>query len=249
MNLPYPLVLDRDQSLSRLFSVDALPVNVLIDSSGWIRMVHLGFRPGDRDMIESRVRQACRKIRETVVTLQPVEGTTAFAPPAAGSSLLATGTEAPDFSALSSVGELRDFSELRGGSPAMIFFWSLFCQPCREEFPRLAELASRYSSRGLRTFAVNVDSGKLKAAAGKFIGKGGGGIVPLFDLLQDGSAGEVARSLGVRSTPSLFLFDANGVVRFAATGGVPPEELTARIEEVLRPSAASIPKERAGEHQ
>ncbi len=239
MRLPFPLVLDRDQSLSRLFGVDALPVNILIDSSGWIRMVHLGFRPDDREMIESRVRKACRKIHETVVTLQPVEGQTAFAPPAADSGLLGPGAEVPDFSVLSRGDELLRFSELQRGSPAMVFFWSLFCQPCREEFPSLAELSARYGPRGLQTFAVNVDSGTLKPAALKFFRKAGGGIMPLFDLLPDGRAGEVSRSLGVRSTPSLFLLSAEGTVLLSASGGVAPGELAGRIDSILPASGAT----------
>ena len=95
--LPYPLVHDRDQSLSRLFSVEALPVLVLIDSSGWIRMVHLGYKPADEREIERRVSQACARIKETVVTLQPVGGTTAFSPPERGRALAAAGTRVDAF--------------------------------------------------------------------------------------------------------------------------------------------------------
>ena len=94
---PYPLIHDRDQSLSKLFSVEALPVLVLIDSSGWIRMVHLGYKPDDEREIERRVSQACGRIKETVVTLQPVGGTTAFSPPEKGWALVPAGTKVDGF--------------------------------------------------------------------------------------------------------------------------------------------------------
>lgn len=229
LSLPFPLVLDRDQSLSRLFQVEALPVTVLIDSSGWIRMVHLGYSPEDRDMIERRARKAVGSIRETVVTLQPVEGKTDFAPPGEGVAILAAGARAPSFAATGIAGKPFSFTPERGGKPAVLFFWSLFCQPCREEFPLLVSLAGKLSSEALDFYAVNVDTGKLRPAAEKFLRKNGAGLVSIFDLLPDESTGEASLSFGVKATPSLFLVDGDGLVVFSSAGEIPPAELEERI--------------------
>jgi len=233
IDLPFPLVLDRDQSLSKLFQVEALPLTVLIDSSGWIRMVHLGYRPKDRKMIESRVRKACSKIEETVVTLQPVEGRTAYAPPGKGRPLLEPGSPAPEFEASDGHGKVSSFSSLRQGRPAVIFFWSLFCQPCREEFPRLAGLSERFPGEELAVFAVNIDTEKLRPAAARFTGKKGAGLVSLFDVSPPQSASAIAEIFGVHFTPSLVVVADDGTVRFSAAGEVRSEDLDREVSELF----------------
>jgi peroxiredoxin len=237
IDLPFPLVLDRDQSLSKLFKVEALPVTVLIDSSGWIRMVHLGYGPSDEKMIEKRVRKACDRIKETIVTLQPVEGRTAFAPPdAGGESLLEAGASAPDFHAADREGRETSFSELRGDSPAVVFFWSLFCQPCREEFPVLVDLARTYAPRGLKTFAVNLDTEKLFPAAAAFARKNGGNLTALFEDAAAGGESGGAASFGVRYTPSTFLLAGDGTISYSSSGEFPNEDLKREIDLLLSSS-------------
>lgn len=233
LTLPYPLVHDRDQSLSRLFSVEALPVLVLIDSEGWIRMVHLGYRPDDEDEIEKRVRRACDRIEETVVTLQPVEGTTSFSPPERGRSLAAPGTPVGDFVALDGEGRDAPFASWSGGSPSLVFFWSLFCQPCREEFGRLARLAERPPVPGLKVLAVNVDSPQLRAQAARHFASLKSAITGVYDRELEGGRYEVAGLFGVTATPSTFLVGPEGTVRAAWSGAVDDETLAAGLRTFL----------------
>ncbi len=233
LSLPFPLILDRDQSLSALFQVEALPVTILIDSAGWIRMVHLGYRPKDQKMIEGRVKKACRKIRETVVTLQPVDGRTAFIPPGVGRPLLEPGSPVPDFRASTEGGKTVSFSSLRSDSPAVVFFWSLFCQPCREEFPHLLSLAKKYSSRGLWMAAVNVDTEKLRPAAARFTARMGGNTTFLFDISPEGGSAGVAETFGVHHTPSTFLLDSEGKVFASFIGEVSAEALEEKVLHLL----------------
>jgi peroxiredoxin len=237
LKLPYPLLHDRDQSLSRLFSVEALPVLVLIDSEGWIRMVHLGYRPDDEGEIERRVRRACAGIRETVVTLQPVGGTTAFSPPEAGRAIAAPGTPVGAFLALDAEGGDVSFSRWRGNSPAVVFFWSLFCQPCREEFGPLADLAAHPPVPGLRVLAVNVDSPKLRRQAARFLADRGGGVTGVFDRERGDGQQEIAGLFGVSATPSTFLVGPEGTVLASWSGEVDAGTLAASIRGHLAPAA------------
>ena len=147
---------------------------VLIDSAGWIRMVHLGYKPDDEGEIERRVRQACGRIKETVVTLQPVGGTTAFSPPEQGRALAPVGTPVGEFVALDADGRDAPFARWRGGAPSVVFFWSLFCQPCREEFGQAGEPggapagAGAQGARGECRFAqAAVAGGALSRGAGE----------------------------------------------------------------------------------
>jgi peroxiredoxin len=241
LSLPFPLILDRDQSLSALFQVEALPVTVLIDSAGWIRMVHLGYRPKDQKMIEGRVKKACRKIRKTVVTLQPVDGRTAFIPPGVGRPLLEPGSPVPDFRASTEGGKTVSFSSLRSDSPAVVFFWSLFCQPCREEFPHLISLAKKYSSQGLWMAAVNVDTEKLRPAAARFTARMGGSTTFLFDISPEGGSTGVAETFGVHHTPSTFLLDSGGKVFASFIGEVTAEALEEKILHLLSTPPEAAP--------
>ena len=43
------------------------------------------------------------------------------------------------------------------GKPLLVTFWATWCEPCREEYPLLINLAKEYSPRGLSIFGVSMD--------------------------------------------------------------------------------------------
>jgi|SRR5690349_18110467 thiol-disulfide isomerase/thioredoxin len=43
------------------------------------------------------------------------------------------------------------------GKPLLINFWATWCEPCRDEYPMLNELAKQYASQGLQVVGVNFD--------------------------------------------------------------------------------------------
>ena len=43
------------------------------------------------------------------------------------------------------------------GKPLLINFWATWCEPCRDEYPMLNELAKEYAPKGLRLVGVNSD--------------------------------------------------------------------------------------------
>jgi thiol-disulfide isomerase/thioredoxin len=43
------------------------------------------------------------------------------------------------------------------GKPLLVTFWATWCEPCREEFPMLVQLAKKYSPQGLAVFGVSMD--------------------------------------------------------------------------------------------
>lgn len=115
----------------------------------------------------------------------------------------------------------------------MIFFWSLFCQPCREEFPRLTGLSERFPGEDLAVFAVNIDTEKLRPAAARFTGKMGAGFVSLFDVSSTPSTSAIAEIFGVRFTPSLVVVAADGIVRYSAAGELQSEDLDREVSELF----------------
>src|SRR5258708_30811331 len=43
------------------------------------------------------------------------------------------------------------------GKPLLINFWATWCEPCRDEYPMLNELAKEYAPKALRVAGVNSD--------------------------------------------------------------------------------------------
>ena len=43
------------------------------------------------------------------------------------------------------------------GKPLLVTFWATWCEPCRDEYPMLNELAKEYAPRGLHVVGVNLD--------------------------------------------------------------------------------------------
>jgi thiol-disulfide isomerase/thioredoxin len=43
------------------------------------------------------------------------------------------------------------------GKPVLITFWATWCEPCRDEYPMLNELAKQYAPKGLKVVGVNLD--------------------------------------------------------------------------------------------
>jgi thiol-disulfide isomerase/thioredoxin len=43
------------------------------------------------------------------------------------------------------------------GKPLLVNFWATWCEPCRDEYPMLNELAKQYAPQGLKVVGVNMD--------------------------------------------------------------------------------------------
>lgn len=223
---PYPVLRDPRQEIVQAYNVELLPVTVIVDREGWIRLYQEGYRPGDEGAFEAKVRSLLRKGEARDVTLASRGGATAFAP--AGAQLAEPGR---------TVGGLRapDLSgrpvEVSAGRPALLFFWSLYCRPCRGEYPQVVGLAERYRPRGLASYAVNVDSAQLLARVQRFVSPH-----PSLPCLMDDPTrddGDLSEVLGVRATPTVVLLDAQGRVAHAQAGETDLRALEARIGEVL----------------
>jgi len=43
------------------------------------------------------------------------------------------------------------------GKPLLMTFWATWCEPCRDEYPMLNELAKQYAPQGLKVVGVSLD--------------------------------------------------------------------------------------------
>jgi thiol-disulfide isomerase/thioredoxin len=43
------------------------------------------------------------------------------------------------------------------GKPLLVTFWATWCEPCRDEYPMMNELAKQYAPQGLKVVGVSMD--------------------------------------------------------------------------------------------
>lgn len=117
-------------------------------------------------------------------------------------------------------------TEALRGAPAVLNFWSTWCQPCRLEHPHLVRAAELYGPRGVRFYGVLYSD--EPANAERFLKQNGAAFPVLHDPLQ-----RVAIDYGVAGVPETFVLDREGRVVQKFIGPVSFGELQAVLEPLL----------------
>jgi thiol-disulfide isomerase/thioredoxin len=76
---------------------------------------------------------------------------------AAGLALAAAQTPAPKDPALIDTQGYQKLLQQYKGKPLLVTFWATWCEPCRDEYPMLNELAKQYAPQGLKVVGVSLD--------------------------------------------------------------------------------------------
>ena len=150
-----------------------------------------------------------------------------------GVETLKPGAKAPDFTVQDLAGKEFHLASYAGKDAVLLFFWSFFCGPCREEIPMVNQMTRDYQGKGLQVVGVNLDGREMKKAIDKFVANEKIAFRIVFDELE-GDAFRVADPYGVAGTPALFLVDRHGVVAFSNVGAATGERLKAEIGKVLK---------------
>lgn len=96
---------------------------------------------------------------------------------------------------------LNDFK----GKLVYLDFWASWCVPCRNSFPFMNQMLSKYQNKGLEIIAVNLD--KDISQVRKFLAKYSANFKISYD-----STGETAEKFNVRAMPTSFLISRNGEI-------------------------------------
>lgn len=57
LGLKFPVLLDTDKQVSKLYDISAMPSTVLIDRDGRVRYLHKGYREGTAQTYEQQIRE------------------------------------------------------------------------------------------------------------------------------------------------------------------------------------------------
>jgi len=137
------------------------------------------------------------------------------------------GRVAPNFrmEVLGNRAETVELGDLRG-APAVLNFWSTWCQPCKIEHPHLIAAAQSLGPRGVRFYGVLYSD--EPANAERFLKQNGQAFPILHDPLQ-----RIAIDYGVAGVPETFVLDREGRIVRKFIGPVSSGELQAAVEPLL----------------
>lgn len=123
----------------------------------------------------------------------------------------AMGHPAPDFVLTTLDGKSVHLSALRG-QPLILNFWATWCPPCRGELPQLQAASERYAGQ-VRVIGVDqIEPAGIVSATVRELGL-------TYPIPLDG-AGMASQKYGVRSLPTTFFIDRQGIIREIQIGGL-----------------------------
>ncbi len=105
-------------------------------------------------------------------------------------------------------------------------FFASWCDPCREQLPRLERLAHELGGRGLAMYAVSFD--EEREAAHGFAASVGVDVPVLWDR----GGNRLAPALGIERLPTTVVADRRGVIRIVHVGYTAREQ--DRLEAEIR---------------
>lgn len=136
---------------------------------------------------------------------------------------------APDFELKTLEGETVKLSDLRGQA-VLVNLWATWCPPCRAEMPALEKVYNEYKDQGFVVLAVNMTYQDTFANIDPFVDEYG----LTFPILLDETA-SVGPAYQLRSLPSSYFIDREGIIREVVIGGPMAEALLrTRVEEILK---------------
>lgn len=121
------------------------------------------------------------------------------------------GKASPELTLTDLKGEKVALHDYRGKT-VMLNFWASWCGPCVEEFPSLAKLEKRLSSRPFALLLANVDESAAEARQG----------IDLSDLpgrVLFGAKFADLHRYNVRAIPVTLVIDTQGTIRQSYVGG------------------------------
>ncbi|MDQ7835665.1 MAG: TlpA disulfide reductase family protein [Humidesulfovibrio sp.] len=112
------------------------------------------------------------------------------------------------------------------GKVTLIMFWATWCPACKTELPVLEQLRAKYPKEKLDILALSVDD--TDQAMREYLKTRPTTLTVLM------AKGDVSSEFGVRSIPSLVIFDGEGQVAFNSAGAYPFEMLDPVIGQLVK---------------
>ena len=123
-------------------------------------------------------------------------------------------------------GQQIDLQEM-DGRVVLVNFWATWCGPCVAEIPELKEVYSKHHDEGFEILGVSLDYEKEPLQ--KMIEEKGLNWLHYFDGQEETTS--LAERFGIVSTPTLWLVDKKGVLRYINARAELEEKVVALLSE------------------
>lgn len=139
----------------------------------------------------------------------------------------AIGLERVEFSAMDTIGNMRNIKEW-DGKIVFLNFWATWCPPCKEEIPHFIELQQEYGDQGLQFIGVAIDD---EAAVRKFVDSTG---MNYPSLMVQSEGVELAKRYGngIGILPYTVIINPDGVISNTIQGPLKKERAKQMLEEL-----------------
>lgn len=139
------------------------------------------------------------------------------------------GFKAPDFTLNTPDGETFSLSKLNGQA-VLVNLWATWCPPCRAEMPAMEKMYQEYKDRGLTVLAINMTYQDDPFAVIPFVNE----YSLSFPILLE-ETGDTASEYQLRSLPSSYFIDREGIISDVVIGGPMSEALLrTNIEKIIK---------------
>jgi len=145
-------------------------------------------------------------------------------------SLIQKGSQVPRFELPVVGGGKLKLQEELGKLPLLLLYWSLYCDNCREDMPKIEKMVERLGSSRVKVLAINGDGKGSEKLIQSYWQKGRFTFTSLLDE-ETREAFVVERLLGVEKTPAAVVVDRKGNVQFSQEGRL---DLTALEESIQK---------------
>jgi peroxiredoxin len=136
---------------------------------------------------------------------------------------------APDFELKTPQAETVKLSDLRGQA-VLVNLWATWCPPCRAEMQTIENVYNAYKDQGFTVLAVNMTYQDNPLEIMPFVD--GQGLT--YPILLD-ETGVMANAYQLKSLPSSYFIDRDGIIQEVVIGGPMAEALLrTRIEDILK---------------
>jgi thiol-disulfide isomerase/thioredoxin len=124
-------------------------------------------------------------------------------------SALTNGDASPAFELPGDVAPVK-LSSFKG-KVVYVDFWASWCGPCKQSFPWLNDMQTKYASKGFQIVGINVDANTADAKI--FLAS-----LPAKFVIAYDDKGVTPKTYGIKGMPSSVLIDGNGKVILQHTG-------------------------------